>query len=205
MKRIPLLLCFLLLTTACAQPKQAESQPDYDQTKKMVVDILKTDSGKKAIEQVLADEKIKQTMVLDEAVVKKTIEDVMMSEKGQQFWEKAFTDPQFVAAFAKSMEKEQAKLMKTLLKDPEYQAGVIDIMKNPEIEKQMMEVMKSKEYRKHVQQVITETTESPLFQAKMIDVISKAIKKAEKSGEESTGSSKTSNGEGNSQNQQEQK
>ena len=33
------------------------------------------------------------------------------------------------------MGKEQTQLMKTLLKDPEYQAGVIEIMKNPEVEK----------------------------------------------------------------------
>jgi spore germination protein D len=183
MKRIPWLLLCILLTTACAQEKAAKSELNYDQTKKMVIDILKTDEGKKAMQQVLADEKMKQALILDEAVVKQTVENVMMSEKGQQFWGRIFSDPKFAASFAKSMEKEQNKLMKTLLKDPEYQTGVIDIMKNPEIEKQMMEVMKSKDYRKYLQQVLTETAESPLFQAKMIDVISKAIEKAEKSGD----------------------
>ncbi len=174
-------LLFTVLV-ACAQGKEAKSELDYDQTKKMIVDILKTDQGKKAIQDVLTDEKMKQALILDETVVKKTIEDAMVSEKGQQLWEKLFKDPEFSSKFAKGIEKEQTALMKTLLKDPEYQAGVIEIMKNPEVEKMMLQTMKSKEYRQYLQQVLTETAESPLFQAKMIDIISKGIEKAEKGG-----------------------
>lgn len=185
MKRMLLSLVSLILfiaLAACAQGKEAKSELDYDQTKKMIVDILKTDQGKKAIQDVLSDEKMKQALILDETVVKKTIEDVLVSEKGQQFWGKLFKDPEFAANFAKSMGKEQASLMKTLLKDPEYQTGVIEIMKNPEVEKIMLQTMKSKEYRQYLQQVLTESAESPLFQAKMIDIISKSVEKAEKSG-----------------------
>ncbi|MFB9757945.1 spore germination lipoprotein GerD [Ectobacillus funiculus] len=184
MKRIPfILLSFLLLLTvaACAQENNsAQAELDYDQTKKMIIDILKTDQGKNAIQDVLKDEKMKQALILDETVVKQTIQDTMTSEEGQKFWEKMFKDPQFSASFAKSVQKEQGDLMKVLLKDPQYQAGVIDILKNPEVEKQMLEVMKSKEYRLHLQQMLNETAESPLFQTKMIDVISKAIEKANK-------------------------
>nr|WP_306470945.1 spore germination lipoprotein GerD [Ectobacillus ponti] len=182
MKRIPfVLLSFLLLlaAAACAQEKTTSAQPDYDQTKKMVVDILKTDQGKKAIMDVLADEKMKQALVMDEALVRKTIEEVIVSDKGQAFWEKSFKDPQFAAAYAKSMQKQQADLMKSLMKDPQFQAGVIDIMKNPDVAKLMTDVMKSKDYRAYLQQVVSETAESPLFQAKMIDVISKAVEKAQ--------------------------
>ena len=187
MKRNLLILVSFILfigIVACAPQKEAKSQLDYDQTKKMIIDILKTDQGKKAIQDVLTDEKMKQALILDESVVKKTIEDTMVSDKGQQFWEKAFKDPEFAAKFAKSIEKEQTNLMKTLLKDPEYQAGVIEIMKNPEVGRIMMQTMKSKEYRQYLQQVITETAESPLFQTKMIDIISKGVEKAQKSGGE---------------------
>ena len=34
-----------------------EGKIDYEQTKKMVVDILKTDDGKKAIQELMADDK----------------------------------------------------------------------------------------------------------------------------------------------------
>lgn len=50
MKRMLLVLVSSLLFTvlvACAQGKEAKSELDYDQTKKMIVDILKTDQGKK--------------------------------------------------------------------------------------------------------------------------------------------------------------
>ncbi|WP_243525440.1 spore germination lipoprotein GerD [Bacillus pseudomycoides] len=206
MKRMLLILVSSLLfttLTACAQGEEAKSELDYDQTKKMIVDILKTDQGKKAIQDVLTDEKMKQALILDETVVKKTIEDAMVSEKGQQLWEKLFKDPEFSAKFAKGIEKEQTTLMKTLLKDPEYQAGVIEIMKNPEVEKMMLQTMKSKEYRQYLQQVLTETAESPLFQTKMIDIISKGIEKAEKGG---GAEKKEGGGEGESQDEkQEQK
>lgn len=46
--------CFLLLSlTACAPKTQSSSNMDYDETKKMVVDILKTDDGKKAHSTVI--------------------------------------------------------------------------------------------------------------------------------------------------------
>ncbi|GAE48367.1 spore germination protein GerD [Mesobacillus boroniphilus JCM 21738] len=39
---------FLLLAAGCAAPAEsAGGQVDYEETKKMVVDILKTDDGKK--------------------------------------------------------------------------------------------------------------------------------------------------------------
>lgn len=50
MKRMLLVLIssFLFIAlAACAQEKEAKSELDYDQTKKMIVDILKTDQGKK--------------------------------------------------------------------------------------------------------------------------------------------------------------
>ena len=54
-------------------------------------------------------------------------------------------------------------------------------MKNPEVEKIMLQTMKSKEYRQYLQQVLTETAESPLFQAKMIDInLVKSVTKSRK-------------------------
>ncbi len=75
MNRTFLLLTFsfVLALTGCAQQEKTPAQPDYDQTKKMVVDILKTDEGKKAIEEVMGDEKVKQQLVMDQQIVKKRL------------------------------------------------------------------------------------------------------------------------------------
>lgn len=88
MKRMLLVLVSSLLFTvlvACAQGKEAKSELDYDQTKKMIVDILKTDQGKKAIQDVLTDEKMKQALILDETVVKKRLKMQWYPKKGSSF------------------------------------------------------------------------------------------------------------------------
>lgn len=59
----------------------------------------------------------------------------------------------------------------------------------------MLQTMKSKEYRQYLQQVLTETAESPLFQAKMIDIISKGVQKLKKAGS----GKKEAGGDGGSQ------
>ena len=176
MKRTFLLLVFsyVLTLAGCAQQEKTVVQPDYDQTKKMVVDILKTDEGKKAIQEVMGDEKVKQQLVIDQQIVKKTIEETLTSDKGKTFWKKAFEDPKFAQNFAKSMQEEHEKLLKALMKDPEYQAMIVDIMQNPEIKKLIQTEMKNKDFRAHLQKVITETFSSPLFKAKIEDLLMKA-------------------------------
>ena len=50
-KALVFLITFLslLIITGCAPQQETAKEIDYDQTKKMVVDILKTDEGKKAM------------------------------------------------------------------------------------------------------------------------------------------------------------
>ncbi|MCA1028681.1 spore gernimation protein GerD [Cytobacillus kochii] len=189
---IPLLL--ILTLTACSQ--SGSEHMDYDQTKKMIVDILKTDDGKQALQDLMADEKIKQQLVMDQNMVTETIESTLTSEKGTEFWKKSFEDPAFAETMAKSMKSENEELLKDLMKDPDYQKMMMDILKDPEMEKKLTEVMKSQEFRAHLQTVITETFESPLFKAKLQDVLMKAAEESQsgKSGKEGGGSSSEGGG-----------
>ncbi|WP_223703179.1 spore germination lipoprotein GerD [Sutcliffiella deserti] len=164
-----LLICFLL--SGCAQGEEGGGQMDYEETKKMVVDILKTDDGKKAIEEIMTDEKMKQNFVLDQEIVTSSIQQTLDSEKGAEFWTKAFEDPKFAETFAKSMQKEHEALLKDLMKDPEYQGLMIQVLQDPEMEKQLVTVLSGKEFKTHLQKVITETFESPLFKAKLQDLL----------------------------------
>jgi len=175
-----LLLSYLLILGACAPREISPAPPDYEQTKKMVVDILKTDEGKKAIQEVMSDEKIKQELIMDQAVVKQTIEQTLVSTKGEDFWKKMLSDPKFAESFAKSMKTEHERLLKDLMKDPEYQGMVIDILKNPEVEKSMITVMKSRDFRGHLQTVMTETFSSPLYQARIQGLLIKAAEEMQK-------------------------
>lgn len=174
MMKFVLPAAFLLLAAGCAPTETGGGQVDYEETKKMVVDILKTDDGKKAIQEVMGDDGMKEKLIMDQPVVTDTIEKTLTSEKGMDFWKKSFEDPKFAESVAKSMKKENEQLLKNLMKDPEYKGMMIEVMKDPELEKELTTVLKSKEYREHLQKVMTETFESPLFKAKLQALIVKA-------------------------------
>ncbi|MCK7605126.1 spore germination lipoprotein GerD [Geobacillus stearothermophilus] len=201
-KCLPLLLLSFLVLGSCAPQETSPPPPDYDETKKMVVDILKTDEGKKAIQDIMSEDQMKQQLVMDQAAVKDTLEKVLTSEQGKKFWETALKDPKFAESFAKGLQKEHEKMIKALMKDPDYQQMMMDILKDPEMEKAMIEVVKSKEFRQHLQKVVTETLNSPLYQAKIQDMLTKAAESlqqgAEKQGEGEGGEGEESGG-GNQQ------
>ena len=89
-KALVFLITFLslLIITGCAPQQDTSKEIDYDQTKKMVVDILKTDEGKKAIQDVMSDEQLRQELIMDQSVVTETIQSTLTSEKGAEFWKK---------------------------------------------------------------------------------------------------------------------
>lgn len=194
-----MLLVFLLLflVNGCAPADQGNGQSaDYEGTKKLVVDILKTDEGKKAIEDVLNDEKTKAKLIMDETVVKETIKGALTSKEAEDFWKKQFDDPKFAETFAKSMQKEHEKLMKELMKDPDYQAAMIEILKNPEMEKQLTDAMKTQKYRDQMKTVMIETMGSPLFKAKMQDLLIKGAEELQKQGQQQGGGDGGGGGDG---------
>jgi len=182
-KTLLLLFLFSLPLTGCSTP-EAETKVSYEETKKMVIDILKTDDGKKALKEVLADEELKQELVLDSAVVAQTIESTLVSNKGKDFWKKAFEDPEFVKTFAQSMREESKNLLKDLMKDPDYRGQMLELMHDPEMEKELAELLKSQDYRKHVKSVVTETLDSPLYQAKIEEILLKAADEKSKKEED---------------------
>jgi spore germination protein D len=173
-KKLLLLTFMIVALSGCTGTKESGGELDYEQTKKMVVDILKTDDGKKAIQEVMSDEKMQEKLVMDQKVVTDTIEKTLTSDKGADFWKKNFEDPKFAESIAKSMKKENETLLKDLMKDPEYRGMMVEVLKDPELEKELTTVLKSKEYREHLQKVVTETFESPLFKVKMQAILIKA-------------------------------
>lgn len=157
--------------TSCAAVEDQGSQPDYESTKKMMVDMLKTDEGKKSIQEVLSDDEVKQEIILDQALVKQTIQQVLTSERGKEFWEELMQDPEFAKAFAESLQEQVEKVLKNLMKDPEYQAMMMDILQDPEMEQAALDLMKSKEYRQQVMNIMADAFESPYFKAEVKEIL----------------------------------
>ncbi|MGG3448423.1 spore germination lipoprotein GerD [Domibacillus aminovorans] len=182
-----------VLISGCASKEESTGQMDYEETKKMVVDILKTDDGKKALQEVMKDEEMKQFLVMDQQIVTDTIQTTLTSDKGVKFWQKVFEDPKFTKSFAKSIQKEHEKVIKGLMTDPEYQKMLIEVFQDPEMEKTLQTSMKSQEFRKHLQDVIMETLSSPLYKAKIQETLLKA---AEEVGQQGGQSSEQKKGSG---------
>lgn len=173
-----LFMSFLLVCSGCAQNGASADKNEYEETKKMVVDILKTDDGKKAIQDIISDEKTKTELIMDSEIIKKSIEDTVTSDKGKEFWKKTFKDPEFTAAYAKALKDEHKKMMKELTNDPQYRGMLIEILKDPDLEKEMNKLLKTKDMRAIYKEVIIETMDSPLVQAKIQERLDQAVTKA---------------------------
>ncbi|QHE50727.1 spore germination lipoprotein GerD [Pontibacillus sp. HMF3514] len=184
MRSLAFIVAIIFILVGCAGNSSGGDQTGYETTKKMVVDILKTDEGKKAITQVLTDQKMKQQIVLDSEVVKKSIEETVSSDKGKKFWKELFSNPEFTKTFAQSMTEQQKKVMKELMNDSKFQKSMLELMKNPEMEKQMSSVMTSQKFREHLEKTIQETMNTPIFKAKMSEIVLKAAEEMKSSGGE---------------------
>lgn len=173
-RTIAYMLCILgIFLTSCAANETKGNDVSYEETKKMIVDILKTDEGKKALQDVLSDEQFKQEIIMNQEETKKAIEETLVSEKGKKFWEEQLKDEKFAKSFAKSMEKPFEDLMKGLMNDPEYQKKMMELMQNPEMEKNFTKLIKSNEMRSHYQKLIQEAFENPMFKAEIFDMLKK--------------------------------
>ena len=86
------------------------------------------------------------------------------------------------------------------MSDSEYQKKLIEILSNPDMEKQLLTVVTGQEFRSHLEKVMEETFSSPIFQAKLADLILQAAQEMkppqESGGGEGGGSSGGESGGG---------
>ncbi|WP_232699832.1 spore germination lipoprotein GerD [Brevibacillus daliensis] len=194
--RYIILMTFVLLISGCTGTSSStESQPDYKSTKTMVVDILQTEDAKKAVENMMKDENFQKKLALTPDMVRTTLIQSIAKPNNPQIKE-AFKDPTFTSTLAKSMKDENKKLLKDLMKDPEYQQMMISILKDPEFEKSLLDLMKTSAYRKQTMQIMKDTLESPLFQAEMLKLMTKAQEEMLKPEKKGKGREKKSSGGG---------
>lgn len=186
MKRVCILSFFVIFVlTGCLNNGGAQQELDYDQTKKMVVDILQTDEGKKVLQEIITDDKMKQHLIIESDVVKESITEMLNSKASADMWKRLFEDPSFVESYQKSMGEEQKKLFKSLMHDAEFQKQMLELLQNPEITKQTLAVLKGQRFREHLEKTIKETLETPLFQSKIQKLLLEAADKKQKEEEES--------------------
>lgn len=193
-----IIFSFLIMSSCAGGTATGGEEGNYETTKKMVVDILKTDEGKKTLTDVLSKKEMQKKFVIESAVVKDAVSKALTSEKGKQFWSKMFEDPKFVEAFAKTVQDEQKKMMKDLMNDSEYQKQMLELLQNPQMSEQILSVLKGQEFRAHLEKAIQESLNTPLFKAKMSEIVLKAAEemKQSKGGQGGQGGESGSGGQG---------
>lgn len=180
MRTFSSLLFIVFLVTACGGNQSGQEQTDYEQTKKMVVDILQTEDGKKALMEILKEEQLKQELVIESDVVKSSINEALVSDKGKEMWKTLFEDPSFVKGYTDAIQDEQTKWLKDMMNDAEYQEKMLELIQNPEISAMILSLLKSQQFRSHLEETIQQTLETPLFQAKIQEILLKAAEEQAK-------------------------
>lgn len=171
LNRLSSILLVLLLLSSCSD---ANTSLSYDEVKKMVIDAIQTEDGKKAIRQLLEDPNFRDLVVLEHEDVNKAIEDTLLSEKAEDFWKKTYEDPKFKESIAKSMKEQQTDIMKNLMNDASYQKELITFFSQPEMKKELESVLKSAKMREEIEKIVMETIENPLLQTKWQELIKKS-------------------------------
>lgn len=154
------------MLTSCSSGSN-EYNADYEETKKMVVDILQTDDGKKAIQKMMQEDDMKRQLVIDSDIVQASIKDTFTSHASKEMWKKLFNDTEFAATFAEVMAEEQKELFKKLMNDATFQKSMLELLQNPEISNQTLSILKGQQFREHLETAIEETLNAPLFQLKV--------------------------------------
>lgn len=192
-------LIVILVSCGSQQPEQGQTL-DYQETKQMVLDILKTDDGKKIVQNIIEEPELKQKIMVSESTVTDAVDQALHNPKNQKQMQRMFQDPKVAANFAKVTQKEHEKLIKQLMKDPEYQKMLLDVFKNPDFEKQLTDLMKTEPFRKQTMVIMTEALDNPIFKEKYMQLMLKAneealqSKKNEKESDEGGGSSGSEGG-----------
>ncbi|AIQ65693.1 spore gernimation protein [Paenibacillus stellifer] len=182
-----LALSLILVLTACGSEQSGSSQQfSYKEMKTMVVDILKSEEGKKAVEEALSSSSSSSgtsgTGVISMKMMPQANEQIRMAVKDtitapeyKKEIEKVMTDPQFAGDFAKAISSQSKQLHLQLIKDPTYQKSVSEIMKSPEMMKMFLDLTKTSDYRKQTATVMQETMQNPLFRMEVLSLLKTVV------------------------------
>lgn len=203
-------MIFVLVTTltACGSESSSSSPMGYKEMKSMVVDILKSDDGKKAVEEALSNPSseggssgggilgMKMLSSASSEEIQTAVKDTITSPEYTKEIEKIMKDPKFAGDFAKAINSQSKQLHMELIKDPTYQKAVADIMKSPEISKMFLDLTKTSDFRKQTMTVMNEAMQNPLFKMEVMELLKAVVLTELQPKEEKKSDSADSEGQG---------
>jgi spore germination protein D len=180
LRMAPAILLFSLLIS-CGSDKQSSSQGQgqgYKDTKTMVLDVLKSSEGQSALQEATKNSQDQTTKLLSTGEgqqIQIAVKDILTSTTGSKMLEKTMKDPKFAGQFAKAIQKNNQQIHKDLMKDPDYQKSMLEVMHNPEFEKLITTTMKNTVYRQQMMSVIQESMQSPIFKMQLMELLKKVV------------------------------
>lgn len=155
---------------------------DYNATKQMVVDILRSSDGQQAITQAMQNPQFRGQLAVSDADVAKAVEKQLTADKNKSFLIEQMKDPKFANTFAKAAQPELVDIQKQLMKDPAYQKDVLVLLKSPEYASYLNDLMKSPQYRSEIMKIMTEALKNPSFKMQFQDALKSAVAESMQSG-----------------------
>lgn len=174
------------------------SQPDYSGTKQMVLDILHSGDGKKALSEVLQDKSLKAQYLVSQTDLSTAMEKALTSGQNKSLLTEQLKDPKFAAALAKAIQPELIDQQKQLMKDPAYQKDMMVLLKSPDFSKQLETLTQGPEFRGQIMKVMTEALQTPSFRMQFQDALKQAVAESMQSAGGQTSGQKGSSGSGGS-------
>lgn len=176
---IPVLMTSLVLASCSNGGGESSSQMPYKDVKSMVLDIIESEDGQKAIMKAATEQDQDPTLKLlstgEGQQIQLAVKEVLTTETTEKMLQKTMTDPRFAGEFAKVLNKDIKSIQKELMKDPQFQKTYLETMQNPEFEMLLLQTMRAPQYKQQIGLQIQEAMQSPLFKMEMLELVKKAI------------------------------
>ncbi|MGB8957183.1 MAG: spore germination lipoprotein GerD [Tumebacillaceae bacterium] len=155
--------------------QETEAKPQYNETKQMVLDILHTKDGLDTLKDIVRDPSFKHSLAINEADVSVAMQKALTDGSAHMSLTEQMKSPKFATALAKTFKKDNETVLKTLMKDPEYQEMMLTLLKSPDFTRTLYDLMKTPEYRKQTMAIMTEALQNPEFRVMFTDLVKEAI------------------------------
>lgn len=141
----------------------------------MVIDILHSKEGMDALRGVMQSPEIRRAMVLTDSDMQKVLQKALTEGENRNLLQQQLQQPQFAKALADATKEQNRRLLKELMKDPEYQQMMLDLLKTPDFQKQVLSLMNSPPYRQQTMKIMQEALQNPDFKLLFMDSLKRAV------------------------------
>lgn len=180
------------------------SQMSYKDMKSMVLDILKSEDAQKALQESYTQtsgysaQGATMLSASDQEEIRMAVKDVISSPDYDKVIKSLMTDAKFAGEFAKAVNDQNKDLHKELIKDPQYQEGLISAFESDEMKKVILDVLKTPEYRKELMSLMQESLKNPIFKMELLELMKQAVSSELSSSSQGASSSEGGGGSGSS-------